>query len=170
MKKTLSRKSLNSEQENKQQVDEEDNVFETEDNDRMVKNVILRRMQSNKKIYEKLRTKSHVYSDYLNENNSSMNSLFDYCLIVGIRDHQTSMSIDHLNQVNTLNKLNPVIHWKFPEQIPNLNDLIAEFCFPDPSCQSNSKKEGREIFQFTLTNLDGSRTYGNCIKLVNILL
>lgn len=145
-------------------------MFETEDNDRMVKNVILRRMQSNKKIYEKLRTKSHVYSDYLNENNSSMNSLFDYCLIVGIRDHQTSMSIDHLNQVNTLNKLNPVIHWKFPEQIPNLNDLIAEFCFPDPSCQSNSKKEGREIFQFTLTNLDGSRTYGNCIKLVNILL
>lgn len=136
-------------------------------------------MQSNKQIYEKLRTKSHVYSDYMDESQeqAKMKALFDYCLIVGLREplrnntntSKLSMSTDNLNVSDTLSaKTNPVIEWKWPDQIPNLNEAITEFCFPDQACVYDFKKsDGSEIFQFTLTNYDGSRTYGNCIKLVS---
>lgn len=168
LKKTLSRKSINTEVLG----DSDDNVFKTNDNDDPedntdpVRNVILRRMQSNKRIYEKLRTKSHIYSDRTDAQ-ATMSSLFDYCLVVGLRDRGKSVSTEQLNYDGFLNRLNPSIIWRFPERIVNLNESITEFCFPDPSCQYDAKKSGGEIFQFTLTNFDGSRTYGNCIKLVS---
>ena len=177
LKKTLSRKSLNEPEDTlsnrKHGSDLADEVFgEIANSNDQIKNVILRRMQSNKQIYEKLRTKSHVYSDYIDESQeqAKMKALFDYCLIVGLRENQKnfSASTDALNLSGTLNsKTNPMIEWKWPDQIANLNESITEFCFPDQSCVYDYKKNEREIFEFTLTNFDGSRTYGNCIKLVS---
>lgn len=75
-------------------------------------------------------------------------------------------------------------------KISNMNTAIPEFCFPDPSSRTEYKKNewvsfrfvsfrfgflplinynrfSSEIFQFTLTSFDASRTYGYCIRVVS---
>ncbi len=160
LKKSLSRKSLNADV---SETAEDDSAFAADESvdEKPIKNVLLRRMHSNRRVYEKLRTKSHIYSD---RSDTRMSSLFDYCLVVSVRN--IAFSNDQLSSDRYVDS--PNIQWMFPDNPVNLNESIAEFCFPDPSCQYDlGKKSGNETFQFTLTNLDASRTYGNCIKIVS---
>ncbi len=166
LKKSLSRKSINADI---IETVEDDSAFADDSisiEEQPVKSVVLRRMHSNKRVYDNLRTKSHMYSDRTDEQ-LQMSSLFDYFIIVSAGIETGPVSTDHLSSSES--KLNTSIQWMFPAKPVNLNDSITNFCFPDSSCQYDlAKKTGHETFQFTLTNLDASRTYGNCIKIVSL--
>ena len=84
----------------------------TEEDPTEIKNGILKRMESNKKIYGALRTKSHIYSG-LSETQTNLTSLFDHCLMVGLNTN----TIEGLNGDNALKKLNPQILWQFPDNV-----------------------------------------------------
>lgn len=125
-------------------------------------------------------TKSYIYSDP-NESIHKINTLFDYVLIVGLKNRKYH-STDQLDSSDFINKTNPDIIWRFPDDSFDINPSIPEFCFPDALSLSEYFKKKysffylvlnilkylsrSEIFQFTLTNLEGKRTYGYCIRLV----
>lgn len=63
----------------------------------------------------KSRIKSHIYSD-VNELIIEKSTLFNYVLIVGLKDRK-SHSTDELNNEFYSNKLNPIVLWQFPENV-----------------------------------------------------
>ena len=58
------------------------------------------------------RVKSHIYTDVCEMVIEKNKTLFDYVLVVGIRDRK-SQSTQELNSAKT----NPIILWHFPENV-----------------------------------------------------
>ncbi|CAF0993496.1 unnamed protein product [Brachionus calyciflorus] len=122
--------------------------------------VIMRTMNNNRNSNKNFVTKSYIYSDSIELNST----LFDYVLIVGL-ENRKYLSSDQLNSNDFVNKTNPTIKWQYPDNLTLVNPAIPEFCFPDSINFSEFGKNKSEIFQFTLTNIEGKRTYGYCIRL-----
>ena len=94
-----------------------------------IKNGILKRMESNKKIYGALRTKSHIYSG-MSETQASLNSLFDHCLMVGLN----TGTIEALSGDTCAKKLNPQILWQFPDNVYIIYLTITYVILYDQHC------------------------------------
>jgi hypothetical protein len=58
------------------------------------------------------RVKSHIYTDVSEVVTETKKTLFDYVLVVGIKDRKSQSTQDINN-----NKTNPIILWHFPENV-----------------------------------------------------
>jgi hypothetical protein len=137
IKKSLSKKSVNSEQENENNrelnvINENCNSNENISDIKTTKQInneledlktygakLRRRNHS----YDRTTTKSHIYTD-LNELNIGINSLFDYVLVVGLKDRK-SYSTDELDSDYYINKVTTAIQWQFPADVIK---KIISFC------------------------------------------
>jgi hypothetical protein len=125
---------------------------------------ITKRVEKNRKNYQDLFENQTIYT---NPRELTLKSLFDYCIIVTLKQNDKSIGkrkSDSLLKQNDSKSLVPYVLWKFPDKTPNFDSKIVEFCFPEST--NDMKQNESDIFQFILTNFDGTRTYGFCLKIV----
>ena len=103
IKKTLSRKTLNEENETFEEEKSKSTFYDSN-------SVVYRKPNSGNALINRMLSRSHIYSD-LNESNLKVVSLFDYVLLVSLKSTVESESND------SSENLKPFIEWQFPSEV-----------------------------------------------------
>ncbi|CAH1787403.1 unnamed protein product [Owenia fusiformis] len=102
-----------------------------------------------------IREKTYATLDKVREfRESNYPQFFEYALEVGLQAKPGT------------NKYEPYIKQQFPDNVKVNNTSIPQFCFPDADTWQPVTYYESETFSFVLTDIDGSRQYGYCRRML----
>ena len=112
IKKTLSRKTLNEENETFEEEKSKSKFYDSN-------SVVYRKPNSGNALINRMLSRSHIYSD-VNEANLKIVSLFDYVLLVGLKSNKLNAS-EELESNDLNENLKPFVEWQFPSEVYLIN-------------------------------------------------